>query len=126
VFLLRGRLFFTHSTILEDLYSRRVICGVVCAGDICEMTQNPSQKSEGVRGKRFKAGARREEGEYPNESWTDEQRRRRLKDLLPFGLRNGGPLAALLLSHPAAAGRLRSFVAPRQRPAIPQRTPSHF
>ena len=33
------------------------------------------------------------------------------KDLQPSGLSNGGPLAALLLSHPAAAGRLCSFVA---------------
>ena len=41
-------------------------------------------------------------------------------------LSNGGPLAALLLSHPAPAGRLCSSVRvrqlPDQRPAITQRT----
>ena len=62
-----------------------------------------------MRGKGFKAGARREEGEYPNASSTDEQRRSRLEELPPFGLSNGGPLAALLLSHRAL--RLCSFVA---------------
>src|SRR6266513_1594461 len=35
---LNGRLFFTHSTDLADLYSRRMLCGIVCAGDLCEMT----------------------------------------------------------------------------------------
>jgi hypothetical protein len=42
------------------------------------------------------------------------------KDLQPFGLSNGGPLAALFLSHRAL--RLCSFVAPYHRPAITQRT----
>jgi hypothetical protein len=47
-----------------------------------------------------------------------------LKDLQPFGLSNGGPLAALLLGH--RARRLCSFVAPCQRPAIIQRTLSYL
>jgi hypothetical protein len=38
---LNGRLFFTHSTILADLYSRRMVRDVVCAGDICEITSFP-------------------------------------------------------------------------------------
>ena len=40
-----------------------------------------------MRGKRFKAGTRREEEENPHGSLTDEQRGRSLKDLPPFGLR---------------------------------------
>jgi hypothetical protein len=46
------------------------------------------------------------------------------KDLQPSGLSNGGPLAALLLSHRALW--LCSFVAPCQRPTITQRTPSYL
>ena len=38
---LNGRLFFTHSTILADLYSRRMVCGAVWVADICEMTAFP-------------------------------------------------------------------------------------
>jgi hypothetical protein len=43
-----------------------------------------------------------------------------LKICNPVRLSNGGPLAALLLSHRTL--RLCSFVAPCQRPAITQRT----
>jgi hypothetical protein len=46
------------------------------------------------------------------------------KDPQPSGLSNGGPLAALLLSHRAL--RLCSFIAPCQRPAITQRVPSYL
>ncbi|MEY2538572.1 MAG: hypothetical protein QOG67_2312 [Verrucomicrobiota bacterium] len=70
------------------------------------------------------AAARREDEEYPRGSLTDEQHRRGLKDLSPYGLSNGGPLAALLLSH--RAQWLCSFVAPCQRSAITQRTPSYL
>jgi hypothetical protein len=47
-----------------------------------------------MRCKRFKPGARREEEEYPHGSSTDEQHGSSLKDLQPFGLSYGGPLAA--------------------------------
>jgi hypothetical protein len=47
-----------------------------------------------MRCKRFKPGARREEEEYPHGSSTDEQPGSSLKDLQPFGLSYGGPLAA--------------------------------
>ena len=57
-------------------------------------------------------------------SLTDEQRCRSVKDRQPFGRSAGRPLAALLLSHPATAGRLCSFVAPCQQPASVSRT--HF
>jgi hypothetical protein len=79
-----------------------------------------------MRCKRFKAGERREEEEYPDGSLTDEQHGSSLKDLQPFGLSYGGALAALLLCHPDASGRLCSFVAPCQRPALSQRTPFLF
>jgi len=47
-------------------------------------------------------------------SLTDEQRRCSAKDPQPSGLRSGGRLAALLLSHRAL--RLCFFVAPCQPP----------
>src|SRR5437879_5466095 len=49
-----------------------------------------------------------------------------LKVAQPCGLSSGGQLAALLPNHPAAAGRLCSFVAPWQPPARTQLIPSLF
>jgi hypothetical protein len=88
------------------------------------MIKNPSHKQEGVRCKRFKVTARREEEEYPHGYLSDEHRCSGLKNLQPFGLSNGRSLTALLLSR--RAPRLYSFVAPCQRLAITQRTPSYL
>ena len=54
-----------------------------------------------MRGQGFCAVARREEGEYPQRSLTDEQRRHSAKERPPCGLCSGGRLASLLLSHRA-------------------------
>ncbi|HEX3716572.1 MAG TPA: hypothetical protein VH595_01280 [Verrucomicrobiae bacterium] len=52
----------------------------------------------------FGDAARREEGEYPQRSSTDEQRGGSPKDWQPFGLASGELLAALLLGHRAKCG----------------------
>jgi hypothetical protein len=41
VCLVSGKLFFTYSTNFSDLYSRRLMCGVIWVADICEMTASP-------------------------------------------------------------------------------------
>lgn len=74
-----------------------------------------------MRGKKFKAGARREEGKYPHGSWTDEQRNLSLQDLPPFWLSHDGTRTALLLSHRALLAMLlrRALSSPRHDSAHP-------
>jgi hypothetical protein len=71
---------------------------------------------EWVRCQGFGVAARREEGEYPQGSSTDEQRSRRAKDRQPFGLAWGGHLAALLLSHRATLAMLLRRALPNALP----------
>ena len=69
----------------------------------------------------FFASARREEGEYPQGSLTDEQRSGGEKDRQPAGLASDDTLAALLLSHRALTAMLlrRALPACHQTPAHP-------
>jgi len=86
-----------------------------------KLTRTPLVNREGVRCQRFGAAARREEGEYPNGSSTDEQRSSGGKDRQPSGLFSGGRLAALLLSHRAPMAMLlrRALPDARQKTAHP-------
>jgi hypothetical protein len=74
-----------------------------------------------VRCQRFDPTARREEGEYPQGSLTDEQRSGGVKDRQPGGLASADRLAALLLSHRALTAMLlrRALPAGQQKPAHP-------
>src|SRR5271170_5325046 len=64
----------------------------------------------------FEAAARREEGEYPQRSSTDEQRGSSPKDWQPFGLAWGGLLAVLLLGHRASLAMFPRRALPQARP----------
>ena len=78
-------------------------------------------KRERVRCQGFGAAARSEQGEYPQRSSTDEQRRRSSENRQPSGLAWNGPLAALLLGHRAVSAMLPRRALPRARsmPAHP-------
>src|SRR5438552_10843804 len=68
----------------------------------------------------FGLGRDASEAVYPGRYSTREQRSPRPKDPLPGGLRRVWLLAALLVSHRAL--RLYSFLAPCQKPNLPQQS----
>ncbi len=68
---------------------------------------------QGARCERFGAGARREEGKYPDGSLTDEQRSSSVKDRQPFGLER--KRASGVVAPQSQVLQTCSFVAPSQR-----------